>query len=121
MPRNRFSAAEARRIAIRAQGLDRPGPSRNDTRHITRVIERLGLLQLDFVNVLLPAHKLVVYSRIGPYALADFDRAVYGRGRFTEHWAHEASIVPVHAWPLLRYRRERYRASPGSPLSSIPN
>ncbi len=101
--------------------MDRLGPARVDTRHITRVIERLGLLQLDFVNVLLPAHKLVVYSRIGPYTLADFDRAVYGRGRFTEHWAHEASIVPVHAWPLLRYRRERYRASPGSPLSNIPN
>ncbi len=121
MPRERFSAAEARRIAIRAQGLDRPRPVRRNSRHITGVVERLGLLQLDFVNVLLPAHKLVVYSRIGPYELADFDRAVYGRGRFTEHWAHEASIVPVAAWPLLRYRRERYRPWRGSPLFSLPN
>ena len=99
-----ISRAEARRIALAAQGFDRPRPARVQPEHLRRVIRRLGLLQLDFVNVLTPAHHLVPFSRLGPYALPLFRETVYtGRG-FTEQWAHEASIVPVDTWPLLRHR-----------------
>ncbi len=122
MPRQQLSAAEARRIAIGAQGLDKPNtPLAVDVRHIRRTIHTMGLLQLDFVNVLIPAHQLVVYSRLGGYDLDCFQRAVYGRGEFTEQWAHEASIVPTDAWPLLAYRRREYQARRKSPLKSIRN
>jgi uncharacterized protein YcaQ len=115
MRRQSLSAAEARRIAIGAQGLARTNnPPSVDVRQIRRTISTIGLLQLDFVNVLIPAHNLVVYSRLGAYDLASFQRAVYERGEFTEQWAHEASIVPMDAWPLLAYRRVADRARPKS-------
>lgn len=122
MRRRQFSAVEARRIALHAQGFNRKRPgNRANAGHLRRVVERLGLLQLDYVNVLIPAHRLVPYSRLGAYPHEAFDRAMYGNGRFTEQWAHEASIVPSDAWPLLQYRRDSYLQSPRSPLFKISN
>jgi uncharacterized protein len=102
---------EARRIALAAQGFDRPRPARPTARHIRDTINRLGLIQIDCVNVVVPAHYQVLHSRLGPYDRAVFDRVVWGSGEFTEQWAHEASIIPVSTWPLLRHRMnlERFR------------
>jgi uncharacterized protein len=99
-------------VALAAQGFDRPRPAgRITAAHIRRTILHLGLVQLDFVNSLIPAHFTVLYARLGSYDTALFGRVAYG-GEFTEMWAHEASIVPVSAWPLLRYRRERHQIWP---------
>jgi uncharacterized protein YcaQ len=106
------SREEARRIALAAQGFDRPRPRRVRADHVRRVIRRLGLLQIDFVNVLVPAHYLVPFSRLGAYDRALFDEVVYRSRDFTEQWAHEASIVPVETWPLLRHRMESRRVRP---------
>ena len=81
----------------------------------------LGLLQLDFVNVLQPAHFMVPWSRLGAYDRARFERFVYGKGRYTEQWAHEASIVPANCWPLLAHRREQWRMHPYNPLRKLKN
>ena len=118
--RVRLSASEARRIALAAQGVDSPRPKcRPDKRHYRRVMQTLGVLQLDYVNVLVPAHYLVIWSRLGSYDRARFDRYIYGSGEFTEQWAHEASIVPTDAWPLLEYRRSDYEMSRYNPLRKI--
>jgi len=118
--RVRISAAEARRIALAAQGFDRPRPgTAPDARHFSRVVEGLGLLQLDFVNVLVPAQFLVVYSRLGPYDRERFERYLYRSGRHTEQWAHEASVVPVDTWPLLAHRRDAWRHWRQSPLKHL--
>ena len=111
--RTRLAASEARRVALAAQGLDRPRPAgRVDARHLRRVVRRIGLLQVDFVNVLLPAHYLVPYSRLGPYDRQRLDELVYRRRELTEQWAHEASIVPMDAWALLEHRRRAHRVRP---------
>lgn len=108
-----LSLQEARRIALAAQGLDRPRPKGPVTAdQLSRTIRRLGLLQIDFVNVLVPAHYLVPFSRLGAYRRSLLDEVVYKRGAFTEQWAHEASIVPVETWPLLRHRMETFRLRP---------
>src|SRR5713101_3998767 len=113
MPRTDLSLSEARRIALAAQGFDRPRPgSRVGVSHLRRVVRQLGLLQIDYVNVLVPAHYQVPYSRLGPYKQSHLDDLVYRRREFTEQWAHEASIVPVESWPLLRHRRETHRVRP---------
>ena len=74
----RLSLAEARRIGLAAQGFatsaTRP---RITARDIRAVVRKLGLLQLDFVNVLIPAHYQPVFSRLGPYPRALFDKALY--------------------------------------------
>ena len=107
-----LSIDEARRLALAAQGFGEPHPRKPGARHLATLIRRLGLLQLDFVNVLVPSHYLVPFSRLGPYNRAALDRVVYGGRQFTEQWAHEASIIPVETWPLLRHRRDTHVARP---------
>ena len=120
MARRKISLATARKIALAAQGFDRPRPDAViNAGHIRRTIERLGLLQLDFVNVLVPAHLLVLFTRLGGYDQQCFHRAVYGTGHFTEQWAHEASIVPTEIWPLLEHRRSDYQPYPNSPITKL--
>jgi uncharacterized protein YcaQ len=120
MTTRNISLDQARRIALAAQGFDRPRPEGSiDIRHIRRAIRQIGLLQLDFVNVLVPAHYLVLYSRLGAYERGRLDHLVYRRREFTEQWAHEASIVPMEFWPLLDYRRQDYRPWPGSPITKL--
>ena len=99
-------------MALAAQGFGRTRPRRATLRHLRDTIRRLGLLQIDCVNVVCPAHYMVPFSRLGPYDRAAFARLIYASGEFTEHWAHEISIVPVETWPLLRYRRETDRIRP---------
>jgi len=113
MPAADLSAGEARRVALGAQGFDRARPrGRVSVAHLRRTIRQLGLLQIDFVNVLVPSHYLVPFSRLGAYRRSLLDEVVYGGQDFTEQWAHEASIVPVETWPLLRHRMEAHRARP---------
>lgn len=118
--RTRLSAAEARRIALAAQGFDRErAKGQPDIRHFRRTIDSLGLLQLDYVNVLMPAQFLVLWSRLGGYDRERLERFVYDSGEYTEQWAHEASIVPTSSWPLLDYRRQSYQMHKQNPLRKL--
>ncbi|WP_152192701.1 DNA glycosylase AlkZ-like family protein [Georgenia satyanarayanai] len=104
-----MSLAQARRVAIAAQGLDRPRPRTVTMRHLTGTLERTGLLQIDSVNVLARAHLLPLLARLGPYDTALVDRAS-GRAprRMVEAWAHEASYLPVETYPLVAGTRRRW-------------
>jgi uncharacterized protein YcaQ len=112
MIRNEITLSEARRLALAAQGFDRPRPRRIEISHLRRTIRQLGLLQIDYVNVLVPAHYQVPFSRLGSYEKSLLDDLIYRRREFTEQWAHERSIVPVETWPLLRHRMEKHRVRP---------
>jgi uncharacterized protein YcaQ len=79
----------------------------------------IGVLQLDFVNVLLPAHFLMIWSRLGGYDRQKFERYLYNSREYTEQWAHEASIVRVSDWPLLEYRRRAWRPWKRDPLAAL--
>jgi hypothetical protein len=107
-----ISLGEARRLALAAQGFGVPKPRKTKIEDVGAAIRRMGVLQLDFVNVLGPSHYTVLFSRLGPYPQALLDAAVYQRREFTEQWAHEASIVPMETWPLLAARRETHRVRP---------
>ena len=77
---------------------------------MSQVIHQLGLLQIDSVNVLVPAHYQVMFARLGPYDRQALNKLIYSSGNFTEQWAHEASILPMETWPLLKHRMEAHRA-----------
>ncbi len=107
-PVERLTAAQARRVALAAQGFLDPRPAGvPDRRALRRVLGRTGLFQMDSVNVLARAHYLPMFSRLGPYPVDLIDRAAYRAPReLYEYWGHEASLLPVDAYPLLRWRME---------------
>jgi len=118
--RVRVTAAEARRIALAAQGFDRARPvNPTDIRHFRRAMAAIAVLQLDFVNVLIPAHFLMIWSRLGPYNRQRFESYLYDSGEHTEQWAHEASIVASSDWPLLAHRRRDFQQWKNSPIRKM--
>jgi uncharacterized protein YcaQ len=107
-------------VALAAQGFDRPRPkSPSDIRHFRRALHAIGVLQLDFVNVLIPAHFLMIWSRLGGYDRCRFERYLYDSREFTEQWAHEASVVRVGDWALLEHRRRAWTPWKRNPLKTL--
>ena len=111
---NALSLAEARRITLHAQGFAsrEENPSRAD---MLRTIKRIGLLQLDSVNVLVRSHYLPLFARHGAYDVATLDAmsAKAPRALF-EYWGHEASLIPLEYHGLFRWRMDDARAGSGA-------
>jgi uncharacterized protein YcaQ len=109
-----ISAAAARRTALAAQGFADSSPEGEaNRRHLRRALARTKLFQLDSVNVAVRAHYMPLFSRIGPYSPDLLDTAAWTRRArksrlLVEYWAHEASLIPVADWPLLRWRMRQY-------------
>jgi uncharacterized protein YcaQ len=72
------------------------------------VVERVGVVQLDSVNVVARAHYLPFFARLGSYPTGLLDRMAWSRQReLIEYWAHMAALIPVEDWPLFRHRMNR--------------
>ncbi|WP_319432329.1 winged helix-turn-helix domain-containing protein [Mycobacterium sp. RTGN5] len=110
----RLSTDQARRVAVSAQGLAEPKPRGAVTRaHLRRLISRIQVLQLDSVSVAVRAHYAPVFSRLGPYDRDVLDGAAWSHSAraprlLVEYWAHEAALMAVEDWPLLRWRMREY-------------
>jgi hypothetical protein len=101
----RLTVDQARRYALAAQGFTeaRP-PGRVDVRHFRRVADRLGVIQLDSVNVFSRTHYMPFFSRLGPYDRSSLDGWLWGSGEMFEYWGHEASLIPAQDHRLWRWR-----------------
>ncbi len=112
----KISAASARRIALAAQGFGAPRPAAVGTRQLNLLIERLGILQIDSVNVFERSHYLPVVARLGPYDKNLLDRLTLApKAPYLEYWAHVAAFVPRDDWPLWAFRRAELRQKYGKP------
>ena len=106
-----LSAADARRGALRAQGLlGGGGPSAGRRAGVPAMLARLGAVQLDTISVLARSHELVAYARLGPVGRDAVERAYWSNGAAFEYWAHAACVLPIEHWPLFSFRRRRFRA-----------
>jgi uncharacterized protein YcaQ len=108
-----LSNAQAKRIALCAQGFADPRPTgRVDRRHLRRVLDRIGLLQIDSVNVLVRSQELPLFARLGPHPRSLIDDAIRD-GELFEYWVHEASLVPISQYHLYRWRMREPFPWPG--------
>jgi uncharacterized protein len=106
--REELSKAEARRIALAAQGFGSPKLERPVTmRDVQAVTTRLAQFQIDSINVVTRAQFMPLYSRLGPYDPTLLQRAAYRPPRrLFEYWGHAASLIDISLQPLLRFRME---------------
>jgi uncharacterized protein YcaQ len=112
-PAGQLSADEARRIALRAQGLlGTPagwgrGPARDRVRAVLRT---LGAVQLDTISVLARSHELIPYARLGAVGRDAVEAAYWSEDHAFEYWSHAACVLPIEEWPLFAFRRRWFRA-----------
>ena len=108
MAKDKLTAGEARRIALAAQGFATPRPTAPVTkRQLVKLIERLGVVQIDSVNVVSRTHYLPAFARLGAYPREMLEEVAWGKKRpLFEYWAHEASLLPIATQPLFRWRME---------------
>jgi len=110
----RLTNDQARRIALGAQGfVDKRPAGAVDRRHGRRVFDRVGVIQIDSVNVVVRSQELPLFARLGPHR-RDLIPAMAAAGDVFEYWAHEASQVPVAMHPLLRWRMDDARRGVGT-------
>jgi uncharacterized protein len=103
------SAATARRLLLGAQGL-LDDPRRKATPDVLYdLIERMGFVQIDSINVVERAHHLTLAARLQGYRPALLERLLERDRRLFEHWTHDASAIPTVWYPHWKPRFERYR------------
>jgi uncharacterized protein YcaQ len=98
-----LSLAEARRLAVAAQGFGRR-PARATSGHVHKLASKLHAFQIDSVNVLVRAHYVPAFARLGPYPMDALDGLAYRQRELFEYWGHAACLLPVALYPLVRYR-----------------
>lgn len=105
-----LSAAEARRVALAAQGFSRARPAVAGTRQLNIELARMSTLQIDSVNVFARSHYMPLFARLGAYDTALLDRLLFDRrAPYVEYWAHVAAFVRAEDWPLFRFRMDAFR------------
>ncbi|MFM6980437.1 MAG: winged helix-turn-helix domain-containing protein [Micrococcales bacterium] len=97
-----LSAHEARMLALEGVGL------RTKFETVEQVINHLGLLQIDTVNVFERAHYLPLFSRLGKFDKQELTNLI-NQTKVVEYWAHEASFIPTDRLSLYKYRMDASR------------
>ncbi|MGZ0710391.1 winged helix-turn-helix domain-containing protein (plasmid) [Coraliomargarita sp. W4R53] len=110
-----LSAAEARRVALAAQGFARSRPDSVGTRQLNLALARMSTLQIDSVNVFARSHYMPLFSRLGPYDPGQLDQLLFARrAPYVEYWAHVAAFISSSDWSLFDFRMTAMRQKYGS-------
>lgn len=115
-----LTSAQARRIALAAQGFGRRPDAPTTMRQVQQVVSRLGQLQIDSVNVCVRAHYMPLFARLGGYDRSLIDRAAAAAPRRVfEYWGHAACLIDVNLQPALRWRMDANRSRPWNQMREI--
>jgi len=110
-----LSVAEARRIALAAQGFGRARPAMAGTRQLRDALARMNVLQIDSVNVFARSHYMPLFARLGGYDRTLLDRLLFARRpAYVESWAHVAAFIARDDWALFEFRRQDLRRKYGA-------
>src|SRR5437588_11581804 len=121
-----LSQPEARRLALASQGFG-PRPAKPTIGHVRKLAARLYAFQIDSVSVLVRAHYVPAFARLGPYRMEALDSLAYRKRELFEYWGHEACLLPISLYPLVRYRMNKHcertqeymRSEPGAYMASV--
>ncbi|HJU73710.1 MAG TPA: crosslink repair DNA glycosylase YcaQ family protein [Gemmatimonadaceae bacterium] len=119
-----LSLPEARRLAVASQGFGER-PAKATIVHIHKLAARIHAFQIDSVNVVVRAHYMPAFARLGPYPMAMLDALAYQKRELFEYWGHAACLMPMSLYPLVRYRmhtdetREYMRSSGGAYMAKV--
>jgi uncharacterized protein len=105
-PVTTLSADDARRLALRAQGLLGAPDRRSGVRGVLR---HLGAVQLDTISVLARSHELIPYARLGAVGRDSVEGAYWSGNHAFEYWSHAACVLPIEEWPYFAFRRRAFR------------
>jgi uncharacterized protein len=107
----RIAAEQARRLALSLQGLADPPRRKLGADGLLALIERLGFVQVDSVNVVARAHHMILFARNQTYRPVLLQRLLEREARLFENWTHDAAIIPTRFYPywLVRFERDRAR------------
>jgi uncharacterized protein len=100
---NTLSLPEARRLAVASQGFG-PRPAKPTIGHLRKLAARLHAFQIDSVNVLVRAHYVPAFARLGAYRTDALDSLAYRKRELFEYWGHAACLLPISLYPVMRYR-----------------
>jgi uncharacterized protein YcaQ len=98
-----LSISSARALHLAAQGLLQPRRRKAAKAEVLDAIRRMGVLQIDTINVVARSPYLVLWSRLGDYPSAWLDELL-AEGKLFEYWAHEACFIPREDYGLYRHR-----------------
>ena len=105
-----LSIQDARALALAAQGFDKPRTkTKSTTADAVAVIKKLGVIQIDSVNVLVRSQELPLFSRLGDHDRNAISKAT-SQGKIFEYWGHEAAHLPVELHPVFRFKMHAARS-----------
>jgi uncharacterized protein YcaQ len=105
-----LSIKEARALALAAQGFDSPRTkTKSTTADAVALIKKLGVIQIDSVNVLVRSQELPLFSRLGDHDRNAIPKAT-SQGKIFEYWGHEAAHLPVELHPMFRFKMHAARS-----------
>jgi uncharacterized protein YcaQ len=119
-----LNQSEARRLAIASQAFG-PRPAKPGLTDLRKLAARIHAFQIDSVNVLVRAHYVPAFARLGPYPMDALDQLTYQKRELFEFWGHAACLLPISLYPLVRYRmqsemaREYMRTEQGAYMASV--
>ena len=111
-----YPLSALRAVALHTQHLDVPlGKKAPSPEKIQTLVEKMGCVQIDTLHMVQRSQYVALWSRLGKYDTANFDRLIFrdGERQLFEYWGHAASVIPLKDYRYYIPNMRRYASNPG--------